>query len=236
MHTITFQETNISYETNEEMKQFRANLQFCGEDKKVILVTSSTENEGKSMISLELACSLAELGKRILLVDADMRKSVLRDRTIDVPRGMSGLSHYLSGQATLDDVLCFSEAKKLHVIFAGRVPPNPAELLAGAKMKKFLESVRERFDYVIVDCPPIGMVADAAMVAPCCDGCIFVLHDSFVPRKVAQGAVKAIERTGCPMIGVVLNQMNVRRKGKYYYNKYYRYYKKGYGYYKKDNE
>ena len=123
---------------SEAYKTLRANLQFCGSNIKSIAVTSCTPAEGKSTTSLNLAKSLADSGKRILFIDADMRKSVLISRC-RVTGTVLGLSHYLSGQAAFGDVVCSTNVPNLHVIFAGKVPPNPAELLGGKSFKMAMQ-------------------------------------------------------------------------------------------------
>ena len=222
MQSIKLKKPELSYEINEEVKQLRANIQFSGDDKKVIFLTSTLENEGKSTIALELARSFADIDKAVLLIDADMRKSVLQDRLQERNPDLNGLSHYLSGQAALDESVYLAAGERFYVMLAGRVPPNPAELLQGPKMAKVLDWARSQFDYVIVDCPPINLVVDAALIAPRCDGCIFVIRSGNVPRKLAQNALKQINRTGCPVIGTILNEVDSHGKGKYYYKRYYK--------------
>ncbi len=233
MQRIEFQERELPYEINEEIKQLRTNIQFSGADKKVIMITSTLADEGKSSVALELCCSLAELGKKVLLIDADMRKSVLNEQTIPGAKADKGLSHLLSGQESLERVLYSTNFRGVYVIFAGHVPPNPAELLAGRNMRQLMDGARQQFDYIIVDCPPVSLVTDAAVIAPLCDGAIVVVKAEAIPRKMAANTVKILERTEVPILGVVLNQVNTKRHG-YYYNRYYsKYYKKyGYGYYK----
>ena len=237
MKTIKLEAQALSYEMNEELKQLRANIQFCGADKKIIMMTSAMAHEGKSVLSLELAESFAELGKRVLLLDIDMRKSVLTDKILDKDKTVTGLSEYLSGQAELEDLVYHWEEENIYCVFSGRVPPNPAELLANNRMRYLLNDARKDFDYVIVDCPPAGLVVDASVVASMCDGCIVIIKADTVSRSLAEDTIKKIERTGCPILGVVLNQVDTRRKGKYgKYKKYgyYGYY--GYGKPKEEEE
>ncbi len=235
MQNIQIELQELSYEMNEELKQLRANIQFCGADKKVIVLTSAMAHEGKSLLSLELAQSFAELGKKVLLLDIDMRKSILQEKVIGSGKEVQGLSEFLSGQTELENIRYNWEEGGIHLIFAGRVPPNPAELLANDIMKKLLADMREEYDYVIVDCPPAGLVVDASVVAPLCDGCIVVIKADAVSRALAEDTVRKVERSGCPILGVVLNQVDNRRRGRYgKYGKYkkYGYYGSYYGYYK----
>ena len=232
MPKLVINKREMPYDVNEAMKLLRTNLQFCGKDKKVIMITSTLADEGKSTVSMNLCRSLAQLGSRVVLLDADMRKSVLADR-FTKERNLPGLSHLLSGRNGLEDVLMETDMDNFHMILAGRVPPNPAELLSSARMQKLIEICREEYDYVIVDCPPINLVVDAAVVAPLCDGIVMVVSSGNVPYRMAQSAIDQLQTTGCPILGAVLNMVDQKNE-KYYYRKgYYRkgYYQKYYGSY-----
>ncbi len=224
MQKLVINKREMPYDVNEAMKLLRTNLQFCGKDKKVIMITSTLADEGKSTVSINLCRSLAQLGSRVVLLDADMRKSVLADR-FSKERNLPGLSHLLSGRNGLEDVLAETDMDNFHMILAGRVPPNPAELLSSARMQKLIEICREEYDYVIVDCPPINLVVDAAIVAPLCDGIVMVVSSGNVPYRLAQGALDQLQATGCPVLGAVLNMVDQKNE-KYYYRK--GYYSKGY--------
>ena len=129
------------FPTNEAYKTLRTNLLFCGSSIKTILVTSSHENEGKSTISTELSKSMAEIGKRTLLIDADMRKSVILKRNLK-SQNILGLSELLSGQATFNKVLFNTQDPNFDVIFSGRFPPNPVELLSSDTFKELIEKCK----------------------------------------------------------------------------------------------
>ncbi len=225
---VVLKHTELPYEINEEIKTLRTNLQFCGTEKKVILFTSSISGEGKSTTVLNLCRSFAEQGKTVLLVDADLRKSVLHSKVVSGRSSYYGLSHYLSGQCDMESTVYETETPGMAVIFAGFVPPNPVELLAGERMASLLKAARKVFDYVIVDCAPIGMVIDAAVVAPMCDGTIIEISAGQIKYRLAQEVVEKMRNTRCPILGVVLNKVD-RRKSSKYYGKYYgRYYGKRY--------
>ena len=223
MQKLVINKREMPYDVNEAMKLLRTNLQFCGKDKKVIMITSTLADEGKSTVSINLCRSLAQLGSRVILLDADMRKSVLADR-VTREKNLPGLSHLLSGRSGLEDVLMETDMENFHIILAGRVPPNPAELLSGTRMQRLIEICREEYDYVIVDCPPINLVVDAAVVAPLCDGIVMVVSSGNVPYRLAQGALDQLQATGCPILGAVLNMVDQKNE-KYYYRR---------GYYNKD--
>lgn len=230
MALIELTRTELPYEINEEMKTLRTNIQFCGADKQVICMTSTFSGEGKSTVSLELCYSLAELDKHVLLIDADMRKSVLK-RKVNGPAPKKGLSHYLSGQCELDEIIYKTSTPYFSIVFAGAVPPNPTELLSTARFEELLNIARQYFDYIIIDCPPIGMVVDAAVIATLCDGCTILLESGEVKYRAAQDVVSKMQTTGCPILGVILNKVDRKKQGKYY-GKYYG--KKYYGYYQNE--
>ena len=231
MQQIHINKREMPYDINEAMKLLRTNLQFCGKDKHVILLTSTLADEGKSTLSMNLCRSLAQLGSKVILIDADMRKSVMAERYGRGEQNLPGLSHLLSGRNGLEEVLVETDVENLHMIMAGRVPPNPAELLSTPRMQKLIEICRNEYDYVIVDTPPINLVVDAAVVAPLCDGIVLVISSGSVPYRMAQTAVDQLMATGCPILGAVLNMVDQKNE-KYYYRKgYYRkgYYQKYYG-------
>lgn len=217
MKKINIKYSKLSYATNESYKTLRTNLLFCGEEKKVIALTSCTPNEGKSSVSMNLAISLVESGKKVLLIDADLRKSVLKHRT-DVQEEIKGLSHYLSQQVALDQVIYSTNIPYFHIIYAGVVPPNPAELLGSKHFKNLLKMVKDIYDYVIIDCPPLGSVVDAAIVAEECDGSILVIESGVISYRYAQEIKEQLAKAACPILGVVLNKVDMKKNG--YYGKY----------------
>ena len=212
----------LDYSSDESYKSLRTNLLFCGDDKKVIALTSCTPNEGKSSVSMNLAVSLTESGKKVLLIDADLRKSVLVGRT-EVEGEVKGLSHYLSQQESLDNVIYATNIPHFHIIYAGTVPPNPAELLGGRHFKNLLKMVRDVYDYVIIDCPPLGSVIDAAIIAEECDGSVLVIESGVISYRFAQEVKDQLAKCACPILGVILNKVDMSKQGYYgkYYGKYY---------------
>lgn len=214
--------------TQEAYKVLRSNIQFCGQDVRVIAITSCHENEGKTTISLHLGKSFAELDKKVLVIDADMRKSVMVGRNSS-SQNVKGLSELLTGLAKFEECVYETQYPTLNLIFAGKYPPNPVELLSGVHFTEFLESVKEKYDYVLIDLPPLGMVIDAAVVAPQCDGVALVLSDDNVRYSQAQEVVTQLKMSGSKILGVIRNNTN-KKKGKYYYGGYRHRYK---GYYKR---
>ncbi len=233
MQKIEINKTDeLDYHTNEAYKSLRTNIQFSGENVKVIAITSCMPNEGKSSVAMNLACSLAEAARRVLYIDADMRKSVLVGR-YKMTHANFGLSHFLSGQKSLEEVLAQTNISRLHMIVAGPVPPNPAELLEGKRFGELIKAAREVYDYIIIDTPPVGVIIDSVIVAKQCDGIAMVIAADEVSYKFSQKAKSQLEVAGCRILGAILNKVDLRRNGRYgsrYYNKYYRkYYGSYYG-------
>ncbi|MBQ7678217.1 MAG: polysaccharide biosynthesis tyrosine autokinase [Butyrivibrio sp.] len=229
---LHFSQAENDYRIKEAYKTLRSNVEFSGSDVRAISVTSCSPGEGKSSVSMALARAFAEAGKKTVLVDADMRKSVLvgRYRTGTV---RLGLTHCLVGREKLSSVICETDIPNLYVIFSGPVPPNPSELLGGKMFSKMLDNMRHVFDYIIIDTPPLGSVIDAAVIAKQCDGTVLVIQDNAVSYRFAQRVKDQLDKAGAKMLGVVLNKVDLSGKGIYsHYGKYYgRYYGKYYGKY-----
>lgn len=220
----------LDYARNEAYKSLRTNIRFCGDNVQTILLTSCTPNEGKSTVSFYLAKALADDGKKVLLIDADMRKSVLYNRLGAVSKDNSkiyGLSHFLTGQNEIGEVLCGSDVAGLYIIFAGPEVPNPTELLGNDYFMQMMEAAKKQFDYIIIDAPPLGSVIDAAILTPVCDGAIMVIESNAISYKMAQAIKKQLAQTNVRLLGAILNKVNLK-KGSYYQGYYH-----GYGYYKK---
>ncbi len=211
--------------STEAYKTLRTNVLFSGVDIKTILVTSHQENEGKSTTSTELAKSLAEIDKKVLLIDADLRKSVMQPKNAQ-GKTFLGLSEILSNQCSIEQVIYSTQHENFDVLFCGNFPPNPVELLSSKNLETLLCNLKEIYDYIIIDSPPLGYVIDAAVIASVCDGAIFVISEGVVSVREAQKAKIQIEKSGCKILGVVLNDVQMKHK-----NLYRKYNKKGYGYY-----
>ena len=226
MESIEVKIPLLDRRTEEAFKTLRTNLQFCGKDVKSIALTSCTPNEGKSSVSLQLARSLSENGKRVLFIDADLRKSVILSRC-QVSQTVKGLSHYLSGQCAFTDAVYMTNVKNLHMIFAGPVPPNPAELLGSNAFKIVIEKMKTVYDYIIIDTPPLGSVIDAAVIANECDGSILVVKSGEISRRFARKIVDQLRMADCPILGAILNSVDMKKNS--YGNYYGKYYGKYYG-------
>lgn len=213
------------YRLTEGLNQLKTNLAFCGKDIKVITMTSSVPNEGKSSVSFDLSKTMAEGGKKILMVDADLRKSVLAAK-YHIQGIDKGLSHYLTGQAEIEDIIYETETEGFYLTVAGPLSPDPTSLLDSEQFQKFIDKVREDYDYVIIDAPPLGVVIDAVIIGKYCDGAVLVIEQGVIKRKVVQDVIKQLKRGGVRILGAVLNKVDERigAYGNYEYKYSYSYY------------
>ena len=205
--------------SSEAFKSLRANVQFCGPDVRTIVIASCLPNDGKSTVSLGLGIALAQAGKKVLVVDADLRKSAMLTTYSD-ESGVVGFSELLSGQAELADVKFSTQIAGLDIIFSGQYPANPAELLSSSALKSFVDSQKEEYNYIIVDTPPLGMVVDAAVIASVCDSTILVIRDGKIKSDLAKKVKVQLEKSGAHIIGAVLNKQEKTGKNYGYYNGY----------------
>ena len=224
MEKVNLTMEELDYSAEEAYKTLRTNLKFCGEDKTAIAVTSCVENEGKSSVSMNLCRSLAESGQKVILVDADLRKSVLLGRS-KVSQEIVGLTHFLSSQAQMANVIYSTNVEGFDIIFAGPSAPNPAELLGNAHFSELLQVLKKNYDYVIIDTPPLGVVIDSAIIAQQCDGTIIVIESGIDSYRFVRSVKEQLEKAQCPILGVVLNKVDVSKAS--YYGRYGRYGKYG---------
>lgn len=218
---------DISFAASEAYKLLRTKLQFsfAGEnDCRVIGVSSALSGEGKSLSTINLAYSLAQLDKKVLLIDCDMRRPSLATK-LSIAK-FPGLSNYLSGLCDFDELLqpcgIKGDEDAFSVVTAGRNPPNPIELLSSDKMNKLLKSLRDSYDYVILDLPPVGEVSDALAIAKQTDGMLLVVRQNYCNRLAVNTTVKQFAFVGAKVLGVIYNAAAEHNGtyGKKYYKKY----------------
>lgn len=229
---------DISFAAAETFKLIRTKLQFSFTDGKkshVIGISSAFAGEGKSVTAINLAYALAQLEKRVLLIDCDMRRPSLAMK-LNI-RKNPGLSNFLTGNAEMEDLIQQSDKDSkinpFNVITAGRVPPNPIELLSSAKMEEAIETLGEQYDYIILDLPPVGEVSDAMATVKFLDGLLFVVCQNYCSRSAFVSAINQFEFVGARILGVVLNRVNDNSHGyglNYYRKNRKRSYDYGYGY------
>lgn len=203
------------FRASEALKTLRTNLMFSGPSVRAIGITSFGAAEGKSTISLQVALSFAQMGKRVLLVDADLRKSVLPSR-LRVKSKVEGLSHYLSGLANVSDLLCETDVPGMYIMFAGTRVPNSAELLCSDNFAKLIPALKDVFDYIIVDTAPLGQVIDCAVIAQHLDGVLMVVDTTNNSYKLERRVKNQIQKSGGKVLGVVLNQVDYKDRSGYY--------------------
>ncbi len=218
------------YFVNESFKTLRTNLQFCGSEYKVIDITSCDASEGKTTTALLLAKSLSDIKKKVIYVDCDLRKSVVATRFSDA-KNVKGLSEYLANLAQREEIICNTQYEYLDIVLSGPCCPNPVELMMTDKFEQFVNSLKAEYDYVIMDTPPLGLVIDSAVVAKNCDGAVLVISSGRIRYKQARITKTQLEKSGCKILGAVLN--HAERRSEKYYKKYYqkRYGKSYYSHY-----
>jgi capsular exopolysaccharide synthesis family protein len=213
----------LNYDTTEAMRSLRTNISFCGDDIQSIIITSSEADEGKSETAMNLARAMAEAGQKVALLDTDLRKSVILGK-YGIHREddgkIYGMSHYLAGQKSLDQVLYSTNIENLDIIVAGPSAPNPTELLNNHYFDEMMTTLRNSYDIILLDGSPLGLVIDAAIIATKCDGAIMVIEQGRVSRKFAYHVKKQLEKSGTRILGAVLNKVKKNTTG--YYKKYYK--------------
>ncbi len=227
----------LDYAGNEALNTICSNLTFAGKNIKKIVITSCEPNDGKSFVAIQTAVNMARRGKRVVLMDADLRLSVLNAHYgIELAGQKYGLAHLLSGQCQIDDIVYETNISNVFYIPIGTDVQVPLSLIATPDFDNLVQTLGEAFDFVVIDAPPVGMVIDAAEIAKSCDGSVLVLEYNKTHRRALQDAKEQMERTGIPILGCVLNKVSMDRLStKKYYSyggKYGRYGKYGkYGQY-----
>ena len=209
----------LPFAAREAINVLRGNIQMSGYNVKTVAITSSVAHEGKSSVAFRLAKSMAALGRRTLYLDCDIRNSATMAR-YGIQIRMPGLSEYLCGRAQTSNIICHTDDPWMDIIFTGSVAPNPSELVSGKLFENLIKWVRERYEYVIVDTPPVNVVIDGVLIAKHCDGAVLVVESGVTDRSQVIRAKKQLEYAGVKILGCVLNKIGTRKSG----------YKYGYGY------
>lgn len=217
-HLITL--VNPRSSVSESYRALRTNIDFSSVDTQtqIIMVTSAGPAEGKSTVVGNLAVTYAQNERSVLLIDADMRKPTVH-RTFQVSNRF-GLSSFLSRQVGLENAIQESEVPNLFVMTAGPIPPNPAEMLGSKSMQKLLEMLREQFEIILIDTPPVLAVTDAQLLASQSDGVLMVINAGKIKKDIATKAKENLLRVNARLLGVVLNNVKHRASEEYYYYYY----------------
>jgi capsular exopolysaccharide synthesis family protein len=209
---------NPKSQAAEAFRTLRTNIQFSSLDEeiKTIVVTSTQPGEGKSTVISNLALTMAQGGKRVLLMDCDLRKPSLHKKL--QLSNKEGVTSVLSKEKLLQDVIKTTDVNNFFVLTSGPIPPNPAELLGSKKMKSLLGELDEYFDVILIDAPPVLAVTDAQILATLCQGVIFVAGYGQAEKHAVVRAKELIDKVGGKILGVVINKTPTDAKSYYYYN------------------
>ena len=200
----------------ESYRTLRTNIQYSSFDKeyKIIVVTSSDPGEGKSTTAGNLALSMAQDDKKVILIDCDLRKPSLHKKF--KVSNLVGLSDVIIGKTDLVKAV-HKYSKNLVLLTSGKIPPNPSEMLSSKIMESLLETLRESFDYIILDTPPVQAVTDSQILSTKADGTILVVRAEKTKRESVQNAVNLLKKVNANIIGIVLNGVDSSRNKYYYY-------------------
>lgn len=221
----------LPYAMEEAINRLRINVSFFGSDIRKIMVVSAEPNEGKSLIAMHLWRQMARAEEKTILVDADMRNSMMVYKyKISRQDGWSmlGLTHYLSNNVSIEDCVLSTDLEYGDLLPNVNNVVNPSMLLESRRFGELLEMLVQQYRYVFLDVPPLGLVSDGERIGHLCDGAILVVRGGVTPKSVIRNSMAQLERAGCPLLGIVLNRVGAG--GGKYYGKYYgRYYGKYYG-------
>ena len=225
INTRLFTLKNPNSVVSEAYRTLRTNIQFTNIDENMdaIVITSSGPGEGKTTTTCNLAISMAMSEKDILLIDCDMRKPRVH-RNFGISN-LEGLTSILMGEKNVEDVIYkgYDETKTLTILPSGPIPPNPSELVGSSRMRRFLKEMRERFDMILIDSPPLNLVTDAAILSTLVDGTIMVLQAGKTQVPAAVYCRDQLDKVNANLIGVVMNKVPIKGKG-YYGHQYEEYF------------
>jgi len=202
----------------EQFRALRTNLQFlmAGDDRKVIMVTSSMSGEGKSFISINLAATIALAGKKVVLMELDLRKPQISQH-LNIKQAQ-GFSNYVIGQSTLDDIITpTGVTDNFFVISAGPIPPNPSEIILMPKVAQLFNALKEQFDYIVIDTPPVGLVTDAQLLSNYADVVAYVIRQEYTFKEQLKNADSLYQRGRLKNIGLIVNDVKAEKGGNYGY-------------------
>lgn len=202
---------------SEAYRVLRTNIDFSAIDEqlKIIMITSAGQGEGKSTTAANLAVVHAQSNKKVLIIDADLRKPTMHHSFNKSNRW--GLTQLLAGYTEINKVIMKTDIENLHVLTSGPVPPNPSEILSSKKMVTILGELKGLYDIIVVDTPPALAVTDALVLASRCDGVIIVIDSGKVKREMAMKVKANLEHVKARILGVVLNNIDRKESGNYYY-------------------
>ena len=213
-------EKNPMSSVSEAYRTLRTNIQFSSIDKEIksILITSAGPGEGKSTVAASLALIISQADKKVILIDCDMRKPDIHKK-FRIPN-INGLSNLLLQDLSIEQA-AFKYTESLYILPSGVIPPNPAEIISSLKMKNFLKELKNSFDYIIIDSPPVIAVTDALILSTMVDGCLMVVSSGEEDRAEAEKAKELLLNVNANILGAVLNKIDLKSKKGYGYYYYY---------------
>ena len=205
---------------SEQYREIRTNIEYSNVDQntKTILVTSSDKNEGKTTTVSNLAVSFANLNKKVLIIDCDLRNPSIHK--MFRLNNIYGLTDILAKDRAVDKCIQKTELENLYVLTAGSTPPNPAEILSSEKMKNLIEDLKNIYDYIFIDTPPIGLVTDAGVLSSFTDGVVLVVKSESVEKKYLEETKKKLDAVDARILGAILNSYKSEQKDYDYYSYY----------------
>lgn len=210
------------YAVEEAVSRLRINVSFLRNDIKKIMVISTMPNEGKSFVSMQLWRQMALAGTKAVLVDMDLRKSVIVEKYGIAPEKgklVKGTSHYLSGAAEIPEVVCHTNMEDGDILPNVENVVNPSILLEGKRLEELLRKLEGEYRYVLLDSPPLELVSDGERIGNLCDGAVLVVRGGVTSKGMVKRSIQQLERAGCPLLGIVLNRVGGSGSG-YYYKRY----------------
>ncbi len=208
---------NSAFAVQEAYRTMRTNVRFAlqGKGCKRICITSGAAGEGKSITLLNFAISVGEAGQKVLMVDADLRRPALA--RLMVEKAAPGLSNVLAGLVPAEEAIRKNVFQNLDIMFSGDIPPNPSELLSSDAMHDFIEQMAQKYDYILIDTPPVNVVSDACIVANLLDGVLLLARQDSSKKDELKRAVTRLQLTGAKILGFVLNDASLRKAKAYRY-------------------
>ena len=220
---------NTSFDTIETLKSIRTNIMFSipkNDEGKVIVVTSSSPSEGKTTTCVNLSITFAQMGAKVLLIDCDLRKARVH-RYLELER-QDGVTNVLCGFTDIDSAIKRNVRENLDVLTSGDIPPNPVELFENEVFKHMIDQMKQEYEYIIIDTPPLAVVTDAAVIMKYSTGVVMIVHQNVTTFDLLDVAMDNIAKTGARILGVVMLGVEPKTKRYGYYRKMG--YKYGYSY------
>ena len=228
-------QAKLPYAMEEAVNRLRINIGFLGSDVRKIMFMSSEPNEGKSFVAMNLWKQMVQAGEKAILLDADLRKSVMVE-TYDLTRTdgkkLQGTTEYLAGDGDIEDFILHTDQENGAILPNVDNVINPSMLIESDRFREMLDYMAEKYRYVFVDAPPLGLVSDGERIGNICDGALLCVRSGETPKGVVRDSVRQLERAGCPLLGIVLNRVSEAKSGyykSYYGRKYGKYYSDYYG-------